>query len=153
MQRICFFIGNRDAPPELYEDLLRAAEWAITQEKVTLFVTGGRGRFDAMAAQAVQALRVCYPQVRLCLLLAYHPAERPVQLPRGYDESLYPLEKPVPARWAIARVNRHMISNCNVCIGYAPFPGNAQKILQYAHRRAGKSHMICIDLYEEHASR
>ena len=59
--------------------------------------------FDRMAARAVIAAKQHHPQVRLTMLLAYHPGERPVTLPSGFDGSLYPpgMEN-VPRRFAIA---------------------------------------------------
>ena len=146
MQQTCFFVGNRDAPQELREELSKAVEEVIDRYQVELFVTGGRGRFDRMAAETVQQLRGKYPRIRLCLLLAYHPAERPASLPPGYDESFYPLEKAVPARYAIMRVNRWMLAHCPVCIAGALLPGNARRMLEYARRRAQRGEMILIEL-------
>ena len=146
MQRMCFFIGNRDAPQELQTELCATVEEAITRYHAVVFVTGGRGRFDAMAAETVKHLRIKYPRIRLCLLLAYHPAERPVLLPAGYDESLYPLEKSVPAKYAITHVNRWMLRHCAVCIAGAILPGTARKMLEYARRRAKKGEMTLVEL-------
>lgn len=146
MQQTCFFVGNSDAPQELREELSKAVEEVIDRYQVELFVTGGRGHFDRMAAETVQQLRSKYPRIRLCLLLAYHPAERPSLLPPGYDESFYPLEKTVPARYAIMRVNRWMLAHCSVCIAGALLPGNARKMLEYARRRAQRDEMALIEL-------
>lgn len=148
MSGICFFIGSRDTPSEVIPFLSSAIEKVITEHHVTLFVTGGRGRFDRMAAECVQKMKERYPQIRLCLMLAYHPAEHPsvYPLPPGYDESWYPLERPVPARVAIARVNRWMIGHSSVCIACAAHPGNARRMLELAARRAARSELILIDL-------
>ena len=68
----------------------------------------------------------------LRLLLAHHPVERKRELPPGFDESVYPLDRSVPARRAIDRANRKMIAGCSVCIGYASLPGHARNYLSYA---------------------
>ena len=149
MQQVCFFIGNRDASPMLWGAVCDAVESAIVKHHVELFVTGGRGRLDRMAAQAVQKLKLKYPNIRLCLLLAYHPSERPVFLPQGYDESFYPLERPVPARFAIARVNRYMMDHSTVCIAYAAFPGHARNMLAYARQLVRTGRLAVIDLSDE----
>lgn len=87
--KVCFFIGHRDTPEHVYPALEQAVEQLITQG-VTEFYVGNHGSFDRMAARAVIAAKQHHPQVRLTMLLAYHPGERPVTLPSGFDGSLYP---------------------------------------------------------------
>ena len=100
--KVCFFIGHRDTPEHVYPALEQAVEQLITQG-VTEFYVGNHGSFDRMAARGVIAAKQHHPQVRLTMLLAYHPGERPVTLPPGFDGSLYPpgMEN-VPRRFAIA---------------------------------------------------
>ena len=106
--KVCFFIGHRDTPDRVYPALEQAVEQLITQG-VTEFYVGNHGSFDSMAARGVIAAKQHHPQVRLTMLLAYHPGERPVTLPPGFDGSLYPpgMES-VPRRFAIPRANRWM---------------------------------------------
>ena len=144
----CFMTGNRDAPAVVYPAILSAVRKLVAEQGITLFITGGRGRFEQMAAAAVREVRNEDARVRLCLLLAYHPAQHPVRLPQGYDESLYPLETPVPPRIAIACVNRWMIDHCAACILYAALPGNSRKIRDRALVRARKGELLFVDLSE-----
>lgn len=43
-----------------------------------------------MAAKAVINAKITHPEISLFLLLPYHPAERPIDLPLGFDGSFYP---------------------------------------------------------------
>ena len=128
--KVCFFIGHRDTPEHVYPALEQAVEQLITQG-VTEFYVGNYGSFDRMAARAVSAAKQLHPQVRLTMLLAYHPGERPVTLPPGFDGSLYPpgMEN-VPRRFAIPRANRWMVEHCTHLVAYATHPAsNAGKVV------------------------
>ena len=137
-QKSCFFIGHRDTPEHVYPALEQAVEQLITQG-VTHFYVGNHGSFDRMAARAVIAVKQGHPQVRLTMLLAYHPGERPVTLPPGFDGSLYPpgMEK-VPRRFAIPRANRWMVEHCTHLVAYVTHPAsNAGKVVEWG-RKMGK---------------
>lgn len=67
------------------------------------------------------------------MLLAYHPGERPVTLPSGFDGSLYPpgMES-VPRRFAIARANCWMVEHCTHLVAYVTHPAsNAGKVVEW----------------------
>lgn len=87
---LCFFIGHRDTPDSLFKPLSDAVERHIVEYGVTEFVVGGYGRFDPLAAKAVSEAKKRHPEVTLTLLLPYHPQERPVPLPPGFDGTFYP---------------------------------------------------------------
>lgn len=118
--KTCFLIGHRDAPGELLERLVRAIDEAIVRDGVTEFVVGQYGAFDRMAAGCLAEAKKAHPELRLLLLLPYHPAERPVDLPQGFDASFYPpgMEQ-VPRRLAIVRANEYMARHCDVLICYS----------------------------------
>ena len=118
--RTCFLIGHRDVPGELRERLAKAIDEAIVRDGVTEFVVGQYGAFDRMAAGCLVEAKKNHPELRLVLLLPYHPAERPVALPAGFDGSFYPpgMER-VPRRLAIVRANEYMARHCDVLICYA----------------------------------
>ena len=118
--RTCFLIGHRDVPGELRERLAKAIDEAIVRDGVTEFVVGQYGAFDRMAAGCLVEAKKNHPELRLELLLPYHPAERPVVLPAGFDGSFYPpgMER-VPRRLAIVRANEYMARHCDVLICYA----------------------------------
>ena len=97
----CFFIGHREASSELLPILTQVVEKHISKYGVTEFIVGGYGGFDHLAAKAVVLLKQQYPQITLSLLIPYHPAERPIEIPPGFDNTYYPpgMEK-VPRRLA-----------------------------------------------------
>ena len=133
----CFFIGHRDASEVIFPALAEAVERHITQLGVRDFVVGHYGSFDRMAARAVIQAKKTHPEITLTLLLPYHPAERPVPLPPGFDGSFDPpgLET-VPRKFAIPRANRYMADHTDCLIAYAPYPGsNARELIAYAKKR------------------
>lgn len=130
--KVCFFIGHRDTPDRIYPALEQAVEQLITQG-VTDFYVGNHGSFDRMAARAVIAAKQRHLEVRLTMLLPYHPAEREVVLPAGFDGSLYPpgMEN-VPRRFAIPRANRWMVEHCTHLVAYVTHPAsNAGKVVEW----------------------
>ena len=135
--KTCFFIGHRDAPEEVLPQLEAAVETHVAAYGVTDFVVGGYGRFDALAARAVLGAKKRHPEVRLTLLLPYHPALRPVPTPAGFDGTYYPpgLER-VPRRAAIVGANRAMVAESTHLIAYVLHPsGGSRPLLDYALAR------------------
>jgi hypothetical protein len=72
------------------------------------------------------------------LLLAYHPAERPVQLTNGFDGSYFPPLEGVPRQYAIVRANQFMVDTADSIICYVNRIGNTRKLLEQAERRQMK---------------
>ena len=135
--RSCFFIGHREAPEDIASTLASEVRRHITELGVTEFIVGHYGRFDSMAGQAVIAAKREFPYIRLLLLIPYHPAEAPVNLPEGYDGTYYPpgMES-VPRRFAIVRANRYMVDHTDYLIAYAWHPAsNARELVEYAETR------------------
>lgn len=91
-----------------------------------------------MAASAVIKIKKDYPDVKLTLLLPYHPAERRVEKPNGFDDTYYPWElEKVPRRFAIVCANRYVIDHVDcliACVRYTV--GNSYKLLEYAKRKS-----------------
>ena len=142
----CFFIGHRDAPRALYEKLKTEVKRLVIYENVSEFVVGKYGSFDAIASSAVLDVKTEYPQINLLRLTPYYSPTRAVQLPSGFDGTIYPdgLEK-VPRRFSIVRANQYMIEHsdyliCYVCHSF----GNASKLVEFASRKEsnGKLHII-----------
>ena len=106
----CFFIGHREAPAEVLAMLSEAIEYHIARFHVTEFVVGNYGGFDRLAAKALVEAKKRHPQIVVSMLIPYHPAERSVDIPSGFDNSFYPpgMEN-VPRRLAIVRANRYMV--------------------------------------------
>ncbi len=86
----CFFIGHRDAMQDIVPALERTVEALITAHGVTEFFVGGYGGFDRLAAGAVIRAKRSHPHIALELLLPYHPSERPIEPPNGFDGTFYP---------------------------------------------------------------
>ena len=135
--RSCFFIGHREAPEDIAANLASEVRRHITELGVTEFIVGHYGRFDSMAGQAVIAAKREFPYIHLLLLIPYHPAEAPVDLPEGYDGTYYPpgMES-VPRRFAIVRANRYMVDHTDYLIAYVWHPAsNARELVEYAEAR------------------
>ena len=125
-------IGHRDAPEALREKLQNAIEAAVYEYGVTEFVIGQYGAFDRMAAGCLAEAKRRHPELRLVLLLPYHPSERPFVLPSRFEGSFYPpgLEQ-VPHRLAIVRANEYMARHCDYLICYAVLQNsNPGRIMQ-----------------------
>lgn len=146
--RTCFFIGHRDTPDSLLPALAEAVERHITEYGVTAFYVGRYGRFDALAAKAVKAAKERHPEVTLTLLLPYHPFDRPIPTPAGFDETFYPPGmETVPKKAAIVRANRYMVENSDYLIAYVWHPAsNSREVLEAARRREARSLMHVTNL-------
>lgn len=141
----CFFIGHREATDALLPQLLDVIEDLVAQG-VTDFVVGHYGGFDRVAAGAVLRAKAHRPHITLTMLLPYHPAQRPLPLPPGYDGSFYPpgMEN-VPRRLAILRANRYMVDHTDVLVAYVWHPAsNARELLDYAEKK-GQPRIIRIN--------
>ena len=133
----CFFIGHREASSEIMPALKAAIEQHIVEYGVTEFIVGHYGGFDRMAAKVVIDAKKRYPGITLSMLIPYHPTERPVELPPGFDNTFYPpgMEK-VPRRLAIVRANRYMVDHVDYLIAYAWHPAsNARELVEYANQK------------------
>ena len=140
---ICFFIGHRDTPPSILPRLREAVERHIMEYGVEEFVVGKYGGFDSLAAQAVREAKQRHSRIRLTLLLPYYEPHKTIELPSGFDGSLYPdgLEH-APRRAAIVRANQYMVCHSDYLIAYdAGRIGNTRKLLEYARHRETKGLM------------
>ena len=142
---ICFFIGHREAGDELLPALTAAVELHITEYSVTSFMVGRYGNFDKLAARVVIDAKKRHPEVTLTLLLPYHPFDRPIPVPVGFDGTFYPPGmETVPKRAAIIKANYYMADHSSHLIAYAWHPAsNARDLVEYAQTREkkGKIHV------------
>ncbi len=139
MAKSCFFIGHHDIRPDIYPALLEEVNRHITEYHVTSFFVGHYGNFDALAAQAVKEAKKRHPHVTLTLVLPYHPAERPIEAPAGFDGTYYPWTEAIPKRPAIVKTNRHMADTCDYLIAYVRHSfGNSGQLAEYARKREAK---------------
>ena len=120
----CFFIGHRDVSDSVLPALEQEVERHITEYGITDFVVGHYGRFDSLTAQALSRAKVRHPEIRLTLLLPYHPAEHPFPKPESFDHTFYPPNmEHVPRRLAIIRANQYMVNNSTHLTGRHPLRG------------------------------
>ena len=142
---ICFFIGHREAGDELLPALTAAVERHITEYSVTSFMVGRYGNFDKLAARVVIDAKKRHPEVTLTLLLPYHPFDRPIPVPVGFDGTFYPPGmETVPKRAAIIKASYDMADHSSHLIAYAWHPAsNARDLVEYAQTREkrGKIHV------------
>ena len=135
MNKVCFMFGHATTPYEAIPLIEAAAERQYQEHGIRTFIVGNRGSFDSYAATAVKHLKQKYDDVSLLLLLAYHPAERPVQLSEAFDGSYYPPLEGVPRQYAIVRANRYMVDAADSIICYVNQIGNTRKLLEQAQKR------------------
>lgn len=151
MRKSCFFIGHRDAPEAIYPQLLAEVERHIAELGVTEFIVGHYGGFDRLAARAVISAKQRHSNISLLLLLPYHPAEQPIEIPAGFDNTYYPpgMEK-VPRRLAIVRANRYVVGHVDYLIAYAWHPAsNAQELVKYTAVRRQNPKVTVVNIYRK----
>ena len=145
MSCTCFLIGHHDAPGSLLPMLIETVERHVVDYGVTVFTVGHYGAFDRLAATAVKTAKQRRPEISLSLLLPYHPFDRPIEVPDGFDSTFYPPGmETVPRRAAILRANRYMIEHSDYLITYARSQsGNTGNLLALAVRweRKGMLHI------------
>lgn len=131
--RSCFLFGHADAPESVFPDLVEAIEREAARG-TDVFYVGYHGNFDRMAASALRQAKRKY-DITAMLVLAYHPAEYPVEKPEGFDGTFYPPLEGVPRKAALVRANRYMAASADVIICYVRHYGNSRTLLEYAERR------------------
>ena len=89
-EKAVFFIGHCETSEEICPALYASVEQHILEYGGTEFIVGHYGGFDRLAASAVKEAKRFYPEVKLTLMLPYHPAERPIPTPDGFDSTFYP---------------------------------------------------------------
>ena len=140
--KVCFMFGHATTPYDAIALLEASAERQYQEQGIRTFIVGNRGSFDSMAATAIKHLKKKYDDISLLLLLAYHPAERPVHLTEGFDNSYYPPLEGVPRQYAIVRANQFMVDTADSIICYVNHIGNTKKLLEQAERRQKKENIL-----------
>lgn len=100
VNKICFLFGHSDTPDTILPLLRNAIETSIQGSGVRTFVVGHYGEFDRLTRVTLLQLKQKYPEIRLYMLIPYHPADRPVQTPEGFEGTCYPPLEGVPKRYA-----------------------------------------------------
>ena len=151
MEKSCYFIGHRESDERLLPVLQAVVERLISEEHIRYFYVGCYGGFDRIATTAVRNAKQHHPEIVATQVLAYHPAERSVDLPVGFDGSYYPegLER-VPKRLKIVRVNQIMVDQSDwlvCCVRHGA--GNSSKLLDHAKKREAKGLIRVENLAED----
>ena len=144
--RSCFMFGHGDCPDHMLPRIEEAIEKQYSNLGTRCIYVGNRGNFDRLAATAAKRIKQRHPDLQLVLVLAYHPAERSVDLPDGFDHSFYPPMENTPRPYAILQANRYMTQNCDSIICYVKHGGNTRNLLEYAQRRQQKAGVIIENL-------
>ena len=149
-RKCCFFIGHREANERLLPRLELVIDRLITEENVCYFYVGGYGGFDQIAAAAVKSAKKKHPNITLMLVLPYHPAERPIEKPPGYDGTYYPEgQEKTPRPFAIVKANQLMVDSCDWLVCYVRHgASNSRNLLEYAHRWEKKGLIQIINIAE-----
>ena len=134
MNKTCFLFGHADCPDSIMPKLEQALEACCSNYGITDFYVGNRGAFDRMAAAAVMRMKKS-KDIKLYLLLAYHPGERPIDLWGGFDGSYYPPLENTPRKYAIVKANQYMLRSSDRIVCYVWHQGNTWKLLEMANRR------------------
>lgn len=145
----CFMFGHADCPDNIVPRIEAIIEDYYENKGIIAFYVGNRGRFDFFAAMAAKRVKQVHPDLKLYLVLAYHPGERSVILADGFDNSYYPPLENVPRRYAIVRANKYMVDTSDSIICYAKHIGNTRDLLEYAQRRQKKERIIIKNVAEE----
>ena len=146
----CFFIGHREADERLLPRLELVIDRLIQEENVRYFYVGGYGGFDRIAAAAVKQVKQKYPDITLMLVLPYHPAEKAVSTPYGFDGTYHPegLEN-TPRRYAIVRTNQIMVDTSDWLVCFVRHgASNSRNLLEYAQRQAQKKFIQITNICE-----
>ena len=146
--RSCFFIGHRDTPSWVQEMLDNTVAYLVEECGVRELIVGNHGSFDAMATTAVCKAKKRYPEIYARRLVCYHPTDRPLYLPDGFDDLYYPYGLDgVPARYAIVKVNQLMVDQCDYLVAYVNRSGgNASMIYNRGICRQARGEMRVINL-------
>lgn len=144
----CFMFGHANCPDSIMPKIEAAIEMQYSLQGIRIFYVGNRGRFDSLAKSAAKRIKQRHPDVKLYLLLAYHPGERAVDLTDGFDNSYYPPIEGTPRQYAIVKANRHMVDTADSIICYVKHIGNTRNLLEYAQRRQKKVGIIIENVAE-----
>ena len=147
--KVCFMFGHATTPHTALPLIEAAAERHYLEYGIRTFVVGNRGYFDSYAATAIKNLKQRHNDISLLLLIAYHPAERPVYLSDGFDNSYYPPLENVPRPFTIVRANQYMVNEADSIICYVNQIGNTRKLLEQAQKRHMKEGIPIENVAEE----
>jgi uncharacterized phage-like protein YoqJ len=136
----CTFAGHSTAPDTLKSELVAAVTDLIENKGVTTFYVGNHGRFDALSASAVRAVKQNYKDIRLILVVPKMSStidNNKDYYADMYDEILIPAESDAAHYKAMITVrNRWMVDNSDYIITYIRREyGGAYNTYKYAKKQ------------------
>lgn len=146
----CFFIGHRDSPFSIQEEVDRAVEKLVMECGVSEFIVGSHGQFDQMATAAVQRAVQAHPEKEIIALKLepYFPGDREIIVPHYFDNFYYPdgMES-VPPRFCIEKANRKVLDEVDFLVAYIRRDGgNAAKLYCRALAKQKRGEIRVINL-------
>jgi len=128
--------------------LLEAIERHITEYGVTDFYVGHYGAFDSMVAKALCEMKNRHPHIKNYLLLAYHPAVRKIDLPKGFDSTiLLDGQENSSPRYAITNLNKRIVREVDYLIAYVRYiTDGSHNLLNYAMIKEKNGQLIITNL-------
>ena len=128
------FFGHRDFDFSPYAERIKEKIVSLIGEGATTFYNGLRGNFDVLCAEIVHGLKARFPRIENILALSYLPRAG-WRLPRGFDGSVYLLDRPVPPRFAIYYTDRAIAKRADFIIsGIVLKSGGAWSACHYAQK-------------------
>ena len=117
----CCFIGHKDCPGTIKNNLSKTIERLIKEKNVTTFYVGTQGGFDRLVYDVLCDLKSIY-KIETYVVLAY--------LNKNSEEKYYDITKSVypdeltktPLRFAIRKRNSYMIDKSDYVICYMNDP-------------------------------
>lgn len=146
MNRTITFIGHRDAPESILNEVLLAIEKSICELDEIVFLIGGMGHFDNIATKAVREAKKTHPDkvIKLCLVLPsykYVPKQdENLYISSLYDEIFVCSESDGSHyKSMIGKRNKWMVDQSHTIISYVhKHSGGAFKTLKYAEKHGIK---------------
>lgn len=112
----CTFFGHRDCPQTIKADLKQILENLICNQSVNNFLVGHQGNFDRIVLSVLDELKIIYPQISYCVVLAYMPDGKQ----DTYNcETVFPecLEN-TPRKFAVSKRNDWMLKKSRFVVTY-----------------------------------
>ncbi|MBR4661978.1 MAG: DUF1273 family protein [Clostridia bacterium] len=127
------FCGHNETPSETVKERLRQVVEDLIGEGATLFLLGGYGGFDRLAAEVVWSLKKAHPEIHSTRVIPYLDREYSTDI---YDDTTFPPLESVPRKFAISKRNEWMVDQADVLVAYVTHDwGGAATTLQYAKRK------------------
>ena len=129
--KIITFCGHRQVPQDEIKNWLENTVETLIKDGAEVFLLGGYGAFDELAAKTVWELKKKYPHIRSALVIPYRNRRFTLKY---YDFAIYPPLGSVEDRYAIIERNRWMVREADTVVAYVVREGGAAKTLDYARR-------------------